>query len=282
MKRVKKSFIILPAILMMFTIFPIQAEAAILLNKTTVSNCSGKIVNFMVSGTKYQCEIKAKSPYLNKTKLKISKGQSYSLKLVGTTAKTWKSSNKAVATVSNKGKVTAKKPGTSTITCIGKNGKSYKCKITVVKNESADDSNNSDNSDNADDSDNLSDENVYKAMTSLKNDYPEGMTWTNDNYYAWKGGIYSGGYGCAGFAFMLSDAAFGNLPARTHNNFSNIRVGDIIRMNYDTHSVIVLVVKDESVIVAEGNYNSSIHWGREILLSEIKKTGTYVMTRYPK
>lgn len=43
---------------------------------------------------------------------------------------------------------------------------------------------------------------AYTAMMALKDDYPEGMRWTNDNFYEWKGGIYYGGYGCAGFAFL--------------------------------------------------------------------------------
>lgn len=123
---------------------------------------------------------------------------------------------------------------------------------------------------------------VYSDMIALKASYPEGMTWNNSNYYSWKGGIYSGGYGCAGFAFMLSDEAFGYLPARKHTDFYNIKVGDILRVNQDTHSVIVLEVKEDSVVLAEGNYNNSIHWGRQMTLSAIQNTGTYVMTRYPE
>lgn len=125
-------------------------------------------------------------------------------------------------------------------------------------------------------------EQVYKSMIELKSDYPEGMPWTNDNYYPWNGGVYSGGYGCAGFAFLLSDAAFGNLPARVGevNSISDLRVGDILRINNDTHSVIVLEVLNNAVVVAEGNYNSSIHWGR--VLSEQKVLASdYMMTRYP-
>lgn len=45
---------------------------------------------------------------------------------------TWKSSNKRVATVSSKGKVTAKKPGTATITVTTKDHKKIAtCRITV-------------------------------------------------------------------------------------------------------------------------------------------------------
>lgn len=120
---------------------------------------------------------------------------------------------------------------------------------------------------------------VYSAMISLQPSYPEGMAWTNDNYYGWKGGIYSGGYGCAGFAFMLSDAAFGTAPARIYYDASAVQVGDIVRMEGNTHSVIILEVRSDSVVVAEGNYNSSIHWGREISKSALAGAD-YFMTRY--
>lgn len=130
----------------------------------------------------------------------------------------------------------------------------------------------------------LSEENIYNAMIALKAQYPEGMPWTNANGYSWRGGIYSTGYGCAGFAFMLSDAAFGDLPARMiyDADVYSIRVGDILRVNDDTHSVIVLQVTGDGVVLAEGNYNSSVHWGRKMSWAELKSTLTYVMTRYPE
>lgn len=121
---------------------------------------------------------------------------------------------------------------------------------------------------------------IYDIMIAQKANFPEGMTWTNANFYPWKGGIYSGGYGCAAFAFAVSDAAFGDASAVIHNDYNNIKTGDILRVNHDTHSVIVLEVKPDSVIVAEGNYNESIHWGREIPKSELVDEGSYIMTRY--
>lgn len=312
MQRMKKLVVLLLAVVMMITVLPVQAEAAaVKLNKTAVSlyvgekvtlklskkqssvkwsssnkkvaavTSAGKVtakkagkatVTAKVSNKTYTCRVTVKNPYLNKTKLSLAKGKTYNLKLTGTKVKSWKSSNKAVATVSAKGKVTAKKAGTATLICTGANGKSYKCKVTVKGGET----------DSGKDTNELSETKVYEAMTALKTDYPEGMPWTNDNYYEWKGGIYLGGYGCAGFAFLLSDAAFDSLPARQHTDFSNIRVGDIIRMNNNSHSVIVLQVKSDSVIVAEGNFNNSVHWGREISRSSIQETGTYVMTRYPQ
>ena len=117
------------------------------------------------------------------------------------------------------------------------------------------------------------------------NGYLEGTPYTNDNYYKWRGGYYRGGYGCAGFCFKLSDTAFERNPAvmqdiSYYKSASQIKVGDIIRMDYDTHSVIALKIENDRVIVGEANYNKSIHWGRQISFAEIKKTGNNIMTRY--
>lgn len=49
-----------------------------------------------------------------------------------------------------------------------------------------------------------------EALAKFHSKYPAGTPWGNNNYYAWShSGLYSGGYGCAGFAFMESDALFG-------------------------------------------------------------------------
>ena len=123
---------------------------------------------------------------------------------------------------------------------------------------------------------------IYNAMIALKEEYPDGTPWTNNNYYAWNGGIFSGGYGCVGFAFMLSDAAFGTLPARRHTDIDNIRVGDILRLNNDSHSVIILGIDGDKITLAEGNYNNAVKWGRTMTREQVNKTANYVMTRYPE
>ena len=70
-------------------------------------------------------------PALNKTAATLIKGETLQLKLSGTDAvTTWSSSDKSVASVSNAGKVTARKKGMATITAKS-GGKKYKCEITV-------------------------------------------------------------------------------------------------------------------------------------------------------
>lgn len=129
--------------------------------------------------------------------------------------------------------------------------------------------------------DNSSASTYYNRMIALKSQYPEGTPWTNDNFYAWNGGHFYGGYGCSAFVFMLSDAAFGSKPARIDYDvtFDKVRVGDILRVNGDSHSVIVLRVNADSVVVAEGNYNGTVHWGRTMSKTSVNNA-TYLLTRY--
>ena len=130
--------------------------------------------------------------------------------------------------------------------------------------------------------DKLSEKAVYNSMVELYDEYPNWTKWDNSNKYSWKGGLWGAGYGCVGFAFMLSDAAFGDLPARKITNLNNLRVGDIVRINGDTHSIIILEINGDEVITAEGNIAGMILWGMTYSLEEIKEYADYAITRYPK
>ena len=140
---------------------------------------------------------------------------------------------------------------------------------------------------------------VYQAMMALKEQdgYKEGTTWTDDEpysdtkgYYRWKGGTLGGvnivAVGCVAFAFILSDAAFGSLPARMYApgafSFEDIKVGDILRVNTDTHTVIVLEVSEAGVVVAEGNNSGKVHWGRAISKNDVMNNTSHYITRYPE
>ena len=121
----------------------------------------------------------------------------------------------------------------------------------------------------------------------MKATYPDGTPWDNTKKYSWKGNVLSiiypnvsvfEGGGCVAFAFMASDAAFDDLPAYKYTDASKIRVGDFLRLDNDNHSVIVLTRNGNNITVAEGNYNSSVNWGRTI---DITNCGfSYGYTRY--
>ena len=111
---------------------------------------------------------------------------------------------------------------------------------------------------------------AYKAMIALKNQdaYKEGTPWTDyepysdsKGYYYWKGGNIDGkrisAVGCVAFAFILSDAAFGSLPARMYapGAFSFEDIGD---------------------------HKGKVHWGRAISKEEVMRTASHYITRYPE
>jgi glycerophosphoryl diester phosphodiesterase len=84
-----------------------------------------------VLGQTYMSNAYATTTPKMKKSVTLSVGQSYTLKVTGTTKKAkWTSSNKKIATVTQTGKVTTKKIGNATVTAtIGKT--KLKCKVTV-------------------------------------------------------------------------------------------------------------------------------------------------------
>lgn len=99
--------------------------------KVTAKAKGTTTITAKVGSKKLTCKVTVEAPKLSKTTLSLTVKQTSTLKVTGTkrTVK-WSSSNKNVATVSSKGKVTAKKAGTATITAkVGT--KKYTCNVTV-------------------------------------------------------------------------------------------------------------------------------------------------------
>lgn len=91
--------------------------------------CTGLVVGLTAPSATTVSEAAKKK--LSRTSLSMVAGSTYKLNVKGTKKKIkWRSSKKSVATVSTKGKVTAKKAGSATITATV-SGKKYRCKVTV-------------------------------------------------------------------------------------------------------------------------------------------------------
>lgn len=131
----------------------------------------------------------------------------------------------------------------------------------------------------------ITEEEAYDEIIALADEYPEGRPWTNDDIY-WSniyiGNTHMGGAGCHGFALIVSDAVFGHNPTQVYTDYTQLRVGDVLRINNDTHTVVVLEdhLDEGYIVVTEGNYNSSIHWGRRISESSLEQGFVYGYTRY--
>ncbi len=137
---------------------------------------------------------------------------------------------------------------------------------------------------------------VYERLMSrcLLPQYREGTIWTNSKSYVntvefhgYPPGFYTG-YGCFGFMMDMMEFCSGyEYPIErieaSYNNLPVIRVGDGIRINNDTHSVVVIKVNNDghTVTVAEANYNRSVHWGRVINLADPNTGVTAISSFWP-
>ncbi|MCI8397336.1 MAG: leucine-rich repeat protein [Clostridia bacterium] len=119
--------------------------------------------------------------------------------------------------------------------------------------------------------------------------------------YTWNGGVFKvdpsdpgsrSGTGCAAFAFMMSDAAFGGMPARVvqrgNIHLENVHPGDILRDVNNTHFVIVLQTTEAGAIIAEANVKidisdtsriGKVNWSRTISKDEVENS-SFMITRY--
>ena len=200
---------------------------------------------------------------LNKSKLKLTAGKSAQLKVSHNTSNDvkWVSLDEKIVTVSSSGIVKAKKAGNATIQ-VSCGEQLASCKVTVFKK--------------------LSSRTIQKKILALKNKqrFREGKPWPNKNSaYYWKiNNLYCSE--CAAYAAIISDKVFGkSRPIKKHKSFAKIKPGDHIRIG-NMHSVIVIKKSGKVLTVTEGNYNSTVHWGRKISKSELKSEGFYVETRY--
>ena len=141
----------------------------------------------------------------------------------------------------------------------------------------------------------LNETEVYNRLISRKTTpgYTEGTSWTNANRYVntvtfdgYPKGCYTG---IACFAFMMDMMEYASnyeYPIRivegSYDNLPKIHVGDGVRVMNDCHSVVVLEVDGTTVTVAEGNFNSSVHWGRTIDLANPAEGFTYIATFWPE
>jgi hypothetical protein len=119
-------------------------------------------------------------------------------------------------------------------------------------------------------------ENVTELLYSLEEKYPEGTQWGLEHEYEW--GVWEG-IACDAFAFTIMDEIYGDwsqsLPLTYTATFcyDDIRPGDrlvVDNFNGSSHSMIVLEKYDNRIVIAEGNYGKTVHWGRVITRDKLQ------------
>ena len=161
----------------------------------------------------------------------------------------------------------------------------------------------------------ITEEEAAATLESLRDTFPEGAYWNHvgvedwdeftvtdspcqhDLYWDAYCNTYTGGIQelfpqfepmeqCLGFAALLSDLVFGeDAPVSTFTDYTQLRVGDNIRLELTEHSMVVLTVDGEGITVVECNSDYEhcrISWGRFLSWDDLAAT-SYEMeciTRY--
>lgn len=143
------------------------------------------------------------------------------------------------------------------------------------------------------------------TVAELKVKYPHGAYWNHtkggNEDYTWNpcthhtgNCTYNGSCGCnsyknvaiqcMGFAYQVAELAYGGNPRGewpTNYNASalnTLKAGDIVRYNYNGHSIFILGVEGETVtyVDANGDGHCKIQWDRTTTKAKIKSSFTYV------
>lgn len=161
----------------------------------------------------------------------------------------------------------------------------------------------------------ITEEEAAATLESLRDTFPEGSYWNHvgvedwdeftvtdspcqhDIYWDAYCNTYTGGLQelfpqfepmeqCLGFAALLSDLVFGeDAPVSTFTDYTQLRVGDNIRLELTEHSMVVLTVDGEGITVVECNSDYEhcrISWDRSLSWDDLATT-SYEMeciTRY--
>ena len=161
----------------------------------------------------------------------------------------------------------------------------------------------------------ITEEEAAATLESLRDTFPEGAYWNHvgvedwdeftvtdspcqhDLYWDTYCNTYTGGIQelfpqfepmeqCLGFAALLSDLVFGeDAPVSTFTDYTQLRVGDNIRLELTEHSMVVLTVDGEGITVVECNSDYEhcrISWDRFLSWDDLAAT-SYEMeciTRY--
>ncbi len=146
----------------------------------------------------------------------------------------------------------------------------------------------------------ITEANVLAMLEELKEEYPQGMEWGDQEWTFYSSPIVSAtGYhshgGCGGFAFRISDRIFGkDAPIYKHQNFDDLKAGDVIWIQdkFTGYSHIVVVMEyfseDEAAkqditaayfTACEGNSGGKINWTGFGNVKNLTKQ-TWVYSRY--
>ena len=140
----------------------------------------------------------------------------------------------------------------------------------------------------------ITEENIKEMLSEAEKGMPSRTKWDISDFYQYGTrafGNYGYAYACSAFAGALSDYIFGkDAPVTKHQNFDNIKVGDIIDWNNSStgygHAVLVTTIHpttDDSYGFTNGNLGGMVIWDNYTYidsLDETTKAESYIYSRY--
>jgi len=142
----------------------------------------------------------------------------------------------------------------------------------------------------------ITEENIKAAIEEIKESMPEGSPWGTGEFYKYYFGIhaakwgYTGGGGCASYAWGVSDTIFGeDAPVIQHQNYEVLKIGDAIWMKESEDDVghIYFVTTNQNedgyVLTTDGNVPSAsgertVHYGTTLRPERLTPDNSY--TKY--
>ena len=139
----------------------------------------------------------------------------------------------------------------------------------------------------------ITEENIQAMLAEAEKGMPDGTAWTTGETYKYVTPFFGKGWasGCNSFSAGLSDYIFGkNAPVTKHQDFDNIKVGDVIWWKDSSvgrdHVVFVRDVDSTvqgSYVYCNGNLSKKVRWEMFDDInnwSATQKAETYVYSRY--
>ena len=114
----------------------------------------------------------------------------------------------------------------------------------------------------------ITDENIAAILAEYEALYPDGTTWGQERTYSSK--TFGYGAACDAWAYMISDALWGEATYTKHNDLTQVKPGDIVYLyNQERHSGHWIVVMETGtepytstpyMVTCEGNVNGKVSW----------------------
>lgn len=137
----------------------------------------------------------------------------------------------------------------------------------------------------------ITEENIKAMLAEAEKGMPDKTAWTTGETYKYVTPFFGKGWtsGCNSFSAGLSDYIFGkNAPVKKHQDFDNLKVGDVIwwKDSSDGCDHVVFVTDMQSAteyIYSNGNSSKKVWWNQKDDVAEWSQTQraeTYVYSRY--